>query len=247
MYDYFLGGKDHYQVDREAAEQALAAAPEIRALARENRAFLQRAVRFLAAEAGIRQFIDLGTGLPTKGNVHEVAQQAVPDARVVYVDYDPVATTHARALLATDDQTVAIQADLRDPEAILGDPHAQELIDFDQPVAVLFLSVLHFVTDEEDPAGIVARFREAMAPGSYVALSHGSARNPQRAEEAERGWDRATSSIKARTSEQVRALFEGFDLVEPGLVNAAEWRPDSPGKAKTHEVGLFLAGVGRKP
>ena len=160
IYDYLLGGKDNFPADREVAEQLLAIAPVAHDVVEDNRAFLRRAVRVLTREAGIRQFIDLGSGLPTQGNVHEIVQAIAPDARVVYVDNDAMVVTHGRALLAGDN-TVAIQADLREPEVILGHPEVRELIDFDQPVALLLMAILHFIPDEQDPWGIVARFRRS--------------------------------------------------------------------------------------
>src|SRR5687767_7858693 len=161
IYDYLLDGKDNFPADRDVAEQLLAIAPVARDVVEDNRAFLRRAVRFLAAEAGIRQFIDLGSGLPTQGNVHEIAQAVAPDERVVYVDNDAMVVTHSRALLAGDN-TAAIQADLREPDRLLGDAELRELIDFDQPIALLLMAILHFFPDDEDPFGIVARFRDAL-------------------------------------------------------------------------------------
>jgi hypothetical protein len=253
IYDYLLGGKDNFPVDREVAEQILAIAPVAREITRQNRAFLRRAVRFLAGEAGVRQFIDLGSGLPTQGNVHEIAQAVAPDTRVVYVDNDPVVVTHGRALLEGD-HTVAVRADLREPEAIVGDPQVQEVIDFDQPIAVLVVSVLHFVTDEHDPFGIVARFRDAVPAGSYLAISHGTKDIPVRpdmsaeemagmAAEAQRLYERAAVPIVNRTKAEVERFFEGWDLVDPGLVFIQAWRPDDPGSALP---GGFYGGVGRK-
>jgi hypothetical protein len=249
MYDYYLGGKDNFAVDREAAEQVLKAAPEVRILARENRAFLGRAVRFLTAEAGIRQFIDVGTGLPTQGNVHEIAQSIAPDARVVYIDNDPIVRAHAKALLAGDGTTAVVEADMREPQAILGHPDLRRLIDFDAPVAVLFMSVLHFVTDEEDPYGMVAAFRDASAPGSHLALSHITApeKNADAAEAAADVYKaKATSPAILRSRKEIRALFDGYDLVEPDLVYLPQWRPENPVDARDAESVWMLAGVGRK-
>jgi SAM-dependent methyltransferase len=250
MYDYYLGGKDNFAVDREAAEQVLTAAPEVRVLARENRAFLGRAVRYLAAEAGIRQFVDVGTGLPTQGNVHEVAQAVDPSARVVYVDNDPIVRAHAKALLPADGTTAVIEADMRDPGPILDHPDLLRLIDFAEPVAVLFMSVLHFITDEEDPYGLVAAFRDRCAPGSHLALSHIT--SPERgADGAEAAADvyksRATSPAVLRTPKEIGALFDGYDLVEPGLVYLPQWRPDAPGDADDAESVWMLCAVGRTP
>lgn len=226
IYDYLLGGKDNFPADREAAEEVLALAPEVRAVARENRAFLRRAVRYLAGEAGIRQFLDVGTGIPAQGNVHQVAQQVAPDARVVYVDNDPIVLLHARALLAGNHTTI-IQADLREPAAILDHPELREVIDFDQPVAVLLLAILHFITDEEDPAGIVTRLRDAMAPGSYLALSHGTADfRPEATLKAAQVYDRATAPLVLRSHAQIGRFFDGLELVPPGLVQVTAWRPD---------------------
>ncbi|OLB75879.1 MAG: hypothetical protein AUI14_20190, partial [Actinobacteria bacterium 13_2_20CM_2_71_6] len=173
MYDYYLGGAHNFAADRELAEQALRAMPDGRFLARTNRAFLRRAVRFLA-RAGIRQFLDIGSGIPTAGNVHEVAKQVTPDARVAYVDIDPVAVSHAQALLAADPRTGALRGDLRRPDRILADPALGAIVDLDQPVAVLLLAVCHFVPDSDDPAGIIAQLRAALAPGSHLVISHGT-------------------------------------------------------------------------
>jgi hypothetical protein len=249
MYDYYLGGKDNFAVDREAAEQVLSAAPEVRLLATENRAFLGRAVRFLAAEAGIRQFVDVGTGLPTQGNVHEVAQAVDPAARVVYVDNDPIVRAHARALLPSDGTTAVIEADLRDPRPILDHPDLRRLIRFDEPVAVLFMSVLHFIADEDDPYGTVAAFRDACVPGSYLALSHITSPE-QNTEGATAAADvykaKATSPAILRSPTEVQRYFEGYELVEPGLVRLPQWRPDDPGDALKADEVWMLAGVGRK-
>lgn len=246
MYDYYLGGKDNFAVDREAAEQVLATAPEARLAARENRAFLQRAVRYLAGEAGVRQFIDLGTGIPTQGNVHEIAQEVHPDARVVYVDNDPVVLVHSRALLSnSSDRVTTIQADLRHPDEILNHPDLVNLIDFGEPVAVLFVAVLHFVTDDEDPSGIVSRFVERMVPGSYLVLSHASSERD--VADAVSVYQRATSTMNTRTTAEVRQLFDGCDLLEPGIVTTSQWRP-GPGATPPDLSGraFLLAGVGRK-
>jgi S-adenosyl methyltransferase len=253
IYDYFLDGKDNYPADREVAEQVVAIAPVARHLVHDNRAFLRRVVRFLTREAGIRQFIDLGSGLPTQGNVHEIAQAIAPDARIVYVDNDPMVVTHSRALLAGDN-TLAIQADLREPDAILDHPEVRELIDFDQPVALLLLAILHFIGDDEDPLGIVARFRHSLPAGSYLAISHGTRDIPVRsdmsAEEmaemgarVERLYQQTTASILTRTRAQVERFFDGLDLVDPGLVEIQLWRPDG---ARSSLPGGFYGGVGRK-
>lgn len=242
MYDYYLGGKDNYVVDRDAAEQVLEHIPDLRQIATENRRFLQRAVRYVAGECGIDQFIDIGTGLPTQGNVHEIAQDANPNARVVYIDNDPIVLAHSRALLSHHAPGVAtIQADMRSPEAILTHPRVGELIDFDRPVAVLFVAVLHFLTEDEDPYSIVTRFRDAMPPGSYMVLSHLEASSETQA--ATRVYEKATSRAEVRTREQIERFFTGFEFVEPGLVYVHDWRPE--GGERTSVLGL--GGVGRKP
>ena len=253
IYDYLLGGKDNFPADREVGEQVVAIAPVARDIVEDNRAFLRRAVRHLAGQAGVRQFIDLGSGLPTQGNVHEIAQATAPDARVVYVDNDAMVVTHSRALLAGDN-TVAIQADLREPEAVLGHPEVRELIDFDQPIALLLMAILHFVPDEEDPFGIVARFRDALPAGSYLAISHGTRDIPARPDmspeamaemgaKVERLYQLTTTSLVTRPRAEVERFFDGFDLVEPGLVEIQLWRPDESGSLLP---GGFYGGVGRK-
>jgi hypothetical protein len=253
IYDYLLGGKDNFPADREVAEQLLAIAPVARDVAEDNRAFLRRAVRFLTREAGIRQFMDLGSGLPTQGNVHEIAQAIIPDARVVYVDNDAMVVTHGRALLAADN-TVVIQADLREPDDILGHPEVRELIDFNEPIALLLTAILHFIPDEEDPLGIVARFRDALPSGSYLAISHGTRDVPARpdmsaeemadmGERVERLYQLTTASLVTRTRAQVERFFDGLELVDPGLVEIQRWRPDERGSTLP---GGFYGGVGRK-
>jgi SAM-dependent methyltransferase len=247
MYDYYLGGKDNFPADREAAEQALAASPAVRDMARQNRAFLQRVVRFLAREAGIRQFLDIGTGLPTQGNVHEIAQAIAPDARVVYVDNDPIVVVHSDALLAGHN-TTAMQADLREPDAILERPEVREAIDFDQPVAILVVAVLHFIQDAEDPVGIVARLRNAMAPGSYLAISHGTTdlpkADPKVAARVVSAYRRTSAPVVLRTCAQIERFLDGFELVDPGLVQIQCWRPDGP---IGNVPGGIYGAVGRRP
>jgi hypothetical protein len=254
IYDYLLSGKDNYPADRQVAEQIVAIAPVARDVVQDNRAFLRRVVRFLTREAGIRQFIDLGSGLPTQGNVHEIAQAIAPEARVVYVDNDAMVVTHSRALLAGDN-TLAVQADLREPDGILGHPEVRELIDFDQPIALLLVAILHFLPDDQDPLGIVARFRDALPAGSHLAISHGTRDVPTRpdipAEEmAEMGrrvellYQQTTASIVTRTRPQVERFFDGFDLLDPGVVEIQRWRPDDE---RSLLPGGFYGGVGRKP
>jgi hypothetical protein len=251
IYDYLLGGKDNYPADREVAEKIVAIAPVARDVVRDNRAFLRRVVRFLTLQAGIRQFIDLGSGLPTQGNVHEIAQAIAPDAGVVYVDNDAMVVTHSRALLAGEN-TIAIQADLREPDVILGHPEVRKLIDFDQPIALLLVAILHFIPDDQDPFGIVARFQDALPTGSYLAISHGTRDIPVRpdmsAEEmaemgarVERLYQLTTASMVTRTRAQVERFFDGFDLLDPGVVEIQRWRPDGPTSTLP---GGFHGGVG---
>jgi hypothetical protein len=226
IYDFLLGGKDNYPADRDAAHELLAAVPDARMFAQQNRAFLRRAVKYMATEAGIRQFIDIGTGLPTEGNVHELARQAAAGARVVCIDNDPVVLAHGRAMLHGVDDTAIIQHDLRDPGGILADPDLGKLIDFAQPVGLLLVAVLHFISDEENPAGLIGQLMDALPPGSHVALSHATADSRPESTQGEKVYERATAQARARTREQVQALIAGFELVEPGLVWAPLWRPD---------------------
>jgi hypothetical protein len=246
MYDYYLGGKDNYPADQQAAAEVIKRAPEIRDIARVNRAFLGRAVRYLVREAGIRQFLDIGTGIPTAGNVHEVAGKADATTRVVYVDNDPIVNVHANALLTGGGTTGIVLADLRDPAAILAHPTVRHLIDFGEPVALLLIAILHFIRDDEDPAGIVATLRDALPPGSYLAMSHvtGDFRGEAAASVVD-VYKNATSSGNLRSREQVEALFEGWDLLEPGVVQCPLWRPEEPPPVNLDKLWIYGA-VGRK-
>ncbi len=252
IYDYWLGGKDNFAADRAAAERSARAIPQLPWLARQNREFLRRAVRFLAGE-GITQFLDIGSGLPTNQNVHEVAQQVNPDARVVYADIDPVVVSHAQALLSGRG-TVAIRADACHPDDILGAPEVRRLIDFSQPVAVLILAVLHLIPDEAGPAAAVARLRDAMAPGSYLVISHADvspahAVGTQRLSEAARELVEANpahASVPARTRAEIAGFFGDLTLVEPGLTDVWAWRPDSDAPVTSIEFMRILGGVARK-
>ena len=244
MYDYYLGGDNNFPADRQAAEKVLRIAPWIRATALENRAFMRRAVSVLARDEGIRQFVDVGTGLPTRGNVHEVAHRAAPDARVVYVDNDPVVLGHSRSLLSRVQNAATVRADLRQPASVIGHQDLTALIDWETPVALLLVAVLHFVTDDEDPAGIIGEFREVMAPGSYIVISH--LHHEGRDESLRRMFSiyrNASASLTARTREQILAFFTGFDLLEPGLVPLQKWRPTSEPDPAEEIWGL--GGVGR--
>ena len=247
MYDYLLGGKDNYTADRAAAEAALKVYPEWAFTARANRAFLGRAVRYLAGEAGMRQFLDIGTGIPTAGNTHQVAQAIAPETRVAYVDYDPVVLAHARALLTSSaaGATTYVDADLREVGAIL--EQAGRLLDFTRPVAVTLVAILHAIPDADDPHTVVARLMDAVPSGSYLALSHlGREFLPpetlRQMEDLSRG--NIQQQFVYRSREQVAGFFTGMDLVEPGLVPLEDWRPD-PGTADTGKSTLWCA-VGRK-
>jgi hypothetical protein len=247
MYDYALGGKDNYAADRAAVEAVLKVWPEIVFTARANRAFLGRVIRYLAGEAGIRQFLDLGTGIPTAGNTHQVAQAIAPETRVVYVDYDPVVLAHARALLTGSEAgaTEYIDADLRDTGSILA--QAGQLLDFTKPVAVTLISILHAIPDADDPHAIVARLMNAVPAGSYLALSHTG--SDLLTADVQQGIKNVIGSsgqqqYSNRTREQVARFFAGTDLVEPGLVRVEEWRPE-PGADDTRKSALWAA-VGRK-
>jgi SAM-dependent methyltransferase len=242
IYDYLLGGKDNYPADREAAHQVLAAVPDARRSAGANRAFLRRAVRYLAGEAGLCQFIDIGTGLPTQGNVHEIAQRAAPGARVVYVDNDPMVLAHSRAMLHGVADTIIVEHDLRRPRDILADAELGKLIDFAEPVGLLLVGVLHFVSDSDDPAGLVAQLLEPLAPGSHVVISHGTADSRPESAKAARVYERATAQAYARGRDQVRAMVAGLEPVEPGLVWAPQWRPD-PGIEPDDDPGRSHAYV----
>ncbi|HEX9042923.1 MAG TPA: SAM-dependent methyltransferase [Trebonia sp.] len=247
IYDYLLGGKDNYEADRAAVDAVLKIAPEMGFTARENRAFLGRAVRYLAAEAGVRQFLDIGTGIPTAGNTHQVAQDVAPEARVVYVDYDPVVLAHARALLKSDKAgaTQYIDADLRDTGTILD--QASQLLDFTQPVAVTMLMILHVIPDSDDPYALVARLMNALPTGSYLAVSHLGAELLDR--EKREGFQdvirrQAQQQYIGRSRAEMERFFAGTDLVDPGLVRVEQWRPDPDGGEKPRST--LWCGVGRK-
>jgi len=250
IYDYLLGGKDNFAADREAAKQLIAVTPYMAGVVRDNRAFIGRAVRYLAGEAGLRQFLDLGTGLPTQANVHEMAQEIAPDARVVYVDNDPVVWSHGNALLAHGDRVAMVHADLRQPAEVLQHPDVLGLLDLAQPVAVLCASVLHFVSDAEDPHRIIAEYRRHLAAGSYLAVTHGPIVT---AEEDPTGivggvtsvYYRASAQLHLRSVQEIRRFFDGFDLVDPGVVWINEWRPD-PGVPAEGPPRSLCGGVGRK-
>ncbi|MEU6713351.1 SAM-dependent methyltransferase [Nonomuraea sp. NPDC046802] len=254
VYDYMLGGKDNYEVDRHMARLALEVAPDAPEAAQANREFLARVVRFLAAQAGIRQFLDIGSGLPTQGNVHEIAQSAATATRVVYVDHDPIVLVHGRALLAVDDDTTIVAADLRNPAAILDHPDVRRLIDFGEPVGLLMFAILHHLTDAEDPGGITAEMVRRLPSGSHLAISHfhnpGSA-HPEvsrQAFAAEKIFNETLGTGRWRTREEILGYFDGLEMLEPGLVPLPEWRPepgDKAGPGITYHT--FVGAVARKP
>ncbi len=247
VYDYWLGGKDNFPADREAAERVLAVTPGLRFRVRANRAFLARAVRYLAAEAGIRQFLDIGTGIPSANNTHEVAQAAAADSRVVYVDNDPIVLTHARALLTGTSQgaTAYIDADLRDTRKVLD--AAARTLDFTAPVAIMLLGILHLIQDAEDPYGIVARLLNAVPSGSYLAISHpASDINAGQAEAQKRYNERVSTPQTLRTHAEVCRFFDGLSLVPPGVVYVHTWRPDSGDEAPADATSAH-GGIARKP
>jgi hypothetical protein len=247
IYDYLLGGKDNYAADRAATEAALEVWPDLAFTARANRAFLGRAVRYLVEGAGIRQFLDIGTGIPTAGNTHEVAQAIAPESRMVYVDYDPIVLAHARALLDSSEEgaTEYINADLRDTETILS--QAAKVLDFSKPIAVTMLAILHAIPDGDDPYGIVARLMGAVPSGSYLAVSHGASDllDRETSHSFEAAWKgRVQQEFTWRSREQVGRFFAGLDLVEPAVVQVEEWRPE-PGTVNGGKSAGWCA-VGRK-
>jgi hypothetical protein len=248
MYDYYLGGVHNFPADRAAAKQVTAVFPFVPAAARANRAFLGRAVRLLV-DAGIRQFLDIGSGIPTAGNVHEIAQAAAPDSRVVYVDIDPVAVSEGQEILARNDAASALLGDLRDPAAILAHPGVTQLLDLGRPTALLLCAVLHFVPADAEASDLVGTLTAALAPGSHLVASHAAAESflpvVQQVGPGEDVYRRRTATPgTVRTRDEVRRFFDGLDLLEPGVVWASAWRPDGGGPAET-EGGIW-AGVGRK-
>jgi S-adenosyl methyltransferase len=249
VYDYLLGGSHNFLADQDLGRAIVAVEPNARAGARANRAFLGRAVRYLAS-AGIDQFIDVGSGIPTQGNVHEVAELANPATRVVYADIDPVAIAHSRAILAGRENAAIIEGDLRDPDGLLSHHVMKTLIDFGRPAGLLLVSVMHFLSDAEDPWGIVATLRDRLASGSYLVVAHATNESkPAVAQAAERVYNRSVATqAHARSRSAIMRLFDGFELVEPGLVYIPQWRPDSPQDVPSDPTKFWgLVGVGRKP
>ncbi|MFE9909791.1 SAM-dependent methyltransferase [Streptomyces clavifer] len=251
MYDFYLGGSHNFEVDREAARKAMEFMPGLPKIMQANRAFMRRAVRHATA-SGINQFLDIGSGIPTFGNVHEVAQADDPEARIAYVDHDPVAVAHSQAVLEGNERAVVAAADLRKPAEILENPEVRALIDLDRPVALLLVAVLHFIEDTDDPYGAVAALHEALAPGSLLILTHASYEGIPLSQEEAGGtvgvYRTTRNPLIMRSREEISRFFTGFDLVEPGLVSMPDWRPESPGSQTQEDPFAFsgFAGVGRK-
>ncbi|MGW5661696.1 SAM-dependent methyltransferase [Streptomyces sp. NPDC003758] len=248
MYDFYLGGSHNFEVDREAARRAMEYMPGLPKIMQANRAFMRRAVRFAVGE-GITQFLDIGSGIPTFGNVHEVAQQAHPGARVVYVDHDPVAVAHSRAVLQGNEHADVVAADLRKPQEILASPQAERLIDRNRPVALLLVAILHFVEDTDDPYGAVAELRDLLAPGSLLVLTHASYEGiplpKERADGAVDVYNTIRNPLIMRSRDEIARFFEGYDMVEPGLVPMPKWRPDTAPEDEDPFSFAGFAGVGR--
>jgi hypothetical protein len=255
MYDYVLGGTHNFLADRQAAERVRAQSPDLEDAAWVNRAFHQRAARWMAGQQGIRQFIDLGSGLPTLGNTHDVVQQVAPAARVVYVDIDPMVSAYASELLADDGTTAVVTADLRDPGRVLADPGLRALIDFDEPAGLLLTAVLHFVADSSDPWGLVARYLAALAPGSYLALSHGTFQGlpPGLVQTSQDVYAKAAQSMHLRSREEIGRFFTGLEVVppyqgaEPGVTYLGRWGAEDPELADSDGSRWWFGAVARRP
>ncbi|WP_069159895.1 SAM-dependent methyltransferase [Nocardia altamirensis] len=246
VYDALLGGKDNFPADHAVVEHLAETVPEVAEVAKVNRAMLGRGVRYLAGVAGIKQFLDLGAGLPTMENTHQVAGALQPEARVVYVDIDPIALAHGRTLVADEERTTVVAADMRAPAAVLADPDVQQTIDFAEPVAVLLVGILHHLHDDEDPAGIVDQYIAAVPAGSYVFITHFCDSGPE-ARELEKSFLQFLGTGRFRTEEEILGLFRGLDLVEPGLVYLPEWHPDGEVSSPL-SIGqrLMVGGIARK-
>lgn len=248
VYDYVLGGKDHYEPDRRAAQSFIDVIPDSPLIARDNRLFLRRAVRYLVAEAGIRQIIDIGSGLPTAGNVHEIAHDVDPAVQVVYVDNDPIVLAHGRALLATNPNTTVIVADLHRPDSIFDDPTTREFIDLAEPFAVLTGGILHHLADDEDPEGIARALVDRLPSGGYFLTTNFLSGDDPRAPDIERAFlEGGLGTGRFRTREEQLRYFDGLELVDPGFVHANEWRPDDDTPTDSPVHALYAGGVARKP
>jgi S-adenosyl methyltransferase len=249
VYDYLLGGKDNFAADRALGDAVAKEMPSARDMARANRAFLGRAVRYLVTEAGMRQFLDIGTGMPTAENTHEVAQAVAPESRIVYVDNDPLVLAHARALMTSDPagETAFIMANLQDTDKILADPALRRTLDLGKPVALMLIAILMYIRDEEDPRGLVSTLMDALPSGSYLALTHPTADfNPEEVAGAVAATERAGISFTTRSQAQVAAFFDGLDLVDPGVVPILAWHPEGVPPGAIH-VAYYYGAVGRKP
>ncbi|GLW64810.1 hypothetical protein Arub01_30540 [Actinomadura rubrobrunea] len=246
-YNYWLGGKDNYAVDRESAETVASAFPTVRLAAQENRRFLRRAVSYLAAERGVRQFLDIGTGLPSAGNVHEVAQEIDPSCRVVYVDNDPIVLAHARALLTSTPEgaTAYLDADLRDPEKILTHPDLHATLDLSRPVALMLVAIMHFLTDDDDPYGVLARLLEPLAPGSHVVITHatGDHLTPEQYAETVAANERSGVPFRLRSKEEFTRFFTGLEVLPPGITSIVEWRPEDPPEKRSSVEDVSMYGA----
>lgn len=249
VYDYWLGGNHNFLVDQDAARALMAVVPQMPAIARACRAYIRRSVSYLAG-TGIDQFLDIGSGIPTEGNVHEIAQRVRPGARVLYTDIDPVAIAHSKAILAGDDSAAVISGDLRSPKQIVNDETVRSLIDFSRPVALILMAVLHFIPDSDEPWRIVAELRDTLAPGSCLVLGHGTTHwVPAKAEAGERVYNRSVNTdVHLRTGAEISRFFDGFQLIDPGLVSLPLWRPDRADEVPADPTSFgFLGGVGVKP
>ncbi len=246
IYDYFLGGTNNLPADRAAAEQIIRVQPDVPQMVRENRAFLGRAVRYLAGDAGVRQFLDVGAGLPTMDNVHQIAQRSAPEARVVYADNDPAVVAEARTLLTGTAGVGAIGADIRDPDGILDYPVTGEMLDLTRPVGLFFVAILHFLADEDQPHDLVRRYLGRLVPGSYLVITHARALAQTAAEsqDAARSYNASTgNALKLRSIARITAFFDGLEILEPGVVNIASW-PGTPDGPQARAEG-FYGGIGR--
>ncbi|OON72726.1 SAM-dependent methyltransferase [Streptomyces tsukubensis] len=249
IYDYYLGGSHNFEVDREAAREAMSHLPGLPKIMQANRAFMRRAVRFAAAE-GVTQFLDIGSGIPTFGSVHEVAREVSPGAKVVYVDHDPVAVAHTEAVLAGDEAAAVVSADLRKPAEVLTAPGVRDLLDLERPVALLLVAILHFIEDADDPYGAVAELSRSLAPGSMIILTHATYENIPLSHEQAGGavdvYRNIRNPLAMRSAEEIAGFFAGYEMVEPGVVPLARWRPETdPGQEDPYAFSGF-AGVGRK-